>query len=60
MQVIGIRKMLVIMSCVAGITYIVCSKDVIDNATAYCISLIAALGGFHVSKQGQIDEKRKP
>lgn len=58
MQVIGIRKMLVIMSCVAGITYIVCSKDVIDNATSYCVSLIAALGGVHVWKQGEIDKKK--
>lgn len=61
MQVIGIRKMAVIVWCAACITvvmcaYLYCDKQV-DVPAITGMSLIAGLGGFHSYKQGLIDGK---
>jgi len=57
-QVIGLRKMLVIMSCIAGICFIAYSKKELNQSDIFVCGLIASLGGVHVWRQGLIDEKK--
>jgi hypothetical protein len=60
-QVIGTRKMIVIMWCVAAITIIVGMhlywRIPIDWPSLSAMGLISGLGGVHVFKQGSIDSK---
>jgi hypothetical protein len=57
--VMGIRKMSVIMFCVAAIIVLVFlhmhyGKE-IDQNSLFLAGIVAALGGVHIFKQGQID-----
>lgn len=58
MNVIGWRKMVVIIVCAICITCIVCIKVNLDQSDVVCASLIAGLGGWHSWKQGNADEKK--
>lgn len=61
MQIIGIRKMAVIMwcaSCVTVIEIVHVLKAVPSDATTITVcALIAGLGGFHAYRQGLIDKQ---
>jgi hypothetical protein len=60
MQVIGIRKMAVIMWCVMAIAIIMLAHvkaDMpLDASDLAGLSMITALGGVHMYKQGLIDK----
>lgn len=58
MQVIGIRKMLVIMFCVAGICFIAYNRPKLDQMDCFVCGLIAGLGGYHSWRQGIIDKEK--
>lgn len=62
-SVIGIRKMAVIMFCVAGIVAIIVARLHYNQPTpkeilGLAILSIAGLGGYHLRQQGQIDKDK--
>jgi hypothetical protein len=64
MKIIGTRKMIVIITCVLSLTTIICYhcyKSIpIDASVLAGMSMITALGGVHMIKQGIIDKVKKP
>jgi len=61
MNVIGWRKMAVLMWCTSCITVVLLGymykNQALTATDITAISLIAGLGGYHVHKQHQIDSK---